>query len=265
MTRKMDWPGLLLRLLVAAACFFVILPIAVPIAVSFSAGEFLTFPPQGFSFRWYARALENEEFLVSLWLSIELAFVAAAGALALGVPAAWALVRGRFPGRALLQNLLLTPLIFPMLVTGIALLQFFTVIGFRNGFVNLAIAHVLITLPYVVRTVSASLVMLDARLEEAARILGARDDEVFRRITLPLIARGMAAGAIFAFVTSFDNFPVSMWLKNAEFTPLPLQVFSFIDRFLDPTIAAISGLMILLSVVFILAIERFLGLNRAVP
>lgn len=265
MTRTADWPGLALRALVAATCIFVILPIAVPIAVSFSAGEFLTFPPQGFSFRWYARALENEEFLSSLWLSIELAFAAAAGALALGVPAAWALARRRFPGRALLQNLLLTPLIFPMLVTGIALLQFFTVIGFRHGFVNLAIAHVLITLPYVVRTVSASFVMLDARMEEAARILGAGDGEVFRRITLPLIARGMAAGAVFAFVTSFDNFPVSMWLKNAEFTPLPLQVFSFIDRFLDPTIAAISGLMILLSVVFIVAVERFLGLNRAAP
>jgi putative spermidine/putrescine transport system permease protein len=116
-----------------------------------------------------------------------------------------------------------------------------------------------------VRTVSASLILLDTRVEEAARVLGASDGEVFRRVTLPLIARGMAAGTVFAFVASFDNFPVTMWLKNAEYTPLPMLVFSFIDRFLDPTIAAISALMIVLSVAFIFAIERFIGLNRAVP
>jgi putative spermidine/putrescine transport system permease protein len=265
MTRGGDWARLLLWGIVGLACIYVILPIAVPIAVSFSAGDFLTFPPQGFSLKWYARALGNAEFLGALWLSIELAAVAAAGALLLGVPAAWALVRHRFPGKALIQGVLLSPLIFPLLVTGIALLQFFTLLGFRNAFVNLAIAHVLITLPYVMRTVSASLILLDARIEEAARVLGASDGEVLRRITLPLIARGMAAGSIFAFVTSFDNFPVTMWLKNAEYTPLPMLVFSFIDRFLDPTIAAISGLMILLSVAFIIAIERFMGLNRAVP
>jgi putative spermidine/putrescine transport system permease protein len=189
MSRAADWGRIVVWAFVGLACVYVILPIAVPIAVSFSAGEFLTFPPQGFSLRWYERALGNAEFLDALWLSVELAAVAAAGALLLGVPAAWVLVRHRLPGRAAVQGLMLSPLIFPMLVTGIALLQFFTILGFRNAFVNLAIAHILITVPYVVRTVSASLILLDTRIEEAARVLGASDGEVFRRVTLPLISR----------------------------------------------------------------------------
>ena len=130
-------------------------------------------------------------------------------------------------------------------------------------FVHLVIGHVVITLPYVVRTVTASLQMLDPQMEDAARTLGANGLWTFYRVTLPLIRPGLVAGAVFAFVTSFDNFTVSMWLKDAEHVPMPLAIFSFITRFLDPTLAALSALLILMSVGIILTVERALGLQKA--
>jgi putative spermidine/putrescine transport system permease protein len=148
-------------------------------------------------------------------------------------------------------------------VTGIALLQFFTMLRSERVMLHLVIGHVVITLPYVVRTVTASLQMLDPQLEDAARTLGASGLRTFYRVTLPLIRPGLLAGSIFAFVTSFDNFTVSMWLKDAEHVPMPLAIFSFITRFLDPTMAALSALLILMSVVIILAVERMLGLQKA--
>ena len=128
---------------------------------------------------------------------------------------------------------------------------------------NLGIGHILVTIPYVVRTVSSSLMMLDPSIEEAARTLGASRAVTFWRVTRPQIMPGLVAGAIFAFVTSFDNYPISMWLADAVNIPLPLMIFTLTSRFFDPGIAAIASLMILFSVVLILVMERVTGLRRA--
>lgn len=248
---------------VAIVLVFLVAPIAVPIAVSFSSSDFLTFPPQGFSLRWYAKALQEPEFASAFRLSLTLGLVATGVALALGTATAFALVRYEFRGRSAVQAFALSPLIFPTLVTGIALLQFFSMLRSERVFVHLVIGHVVITLPYVVRTVTASLQMLDPQMEDAARTLGANGLWTFYRVTLPLIRPGLVAGAVFAFVTSFDNFTVSMWLKDAEHVPMPLAIFSFITRFLDPTLAALSALLILMSVGIILTVERALGLQKA--
>lgn len=248
---------------VAIVLVFLVAPIAVPIAVSFSSSDFLTFPPQGFSLRWYAKALQEPEFASAFRLSLALGLVATGVALALGTATAFALVRYEFRGRSAVQAFALSPLIFPTLVTGIALLQFFSMLRSERVFVHLVIGHVVITLPYVVRTVTASLQMLDPQMEDAARTLGANGLWTFYRVTLPLIRPGLVAGAVFAFVTSFDNFTVSMWLKDAEHVPMPLAIFSFITRFLDPTLAALSALLILMSVGIILTVERALGLQKA--
>ena len=154
------------------------------------------------------------------------------------------------------------PLVFPMLVTGIAFLQFFNGLRFGAVFWQLVIGHVVITLPYVMRTVTASLQMIDERLEAASRVLGAGPFETLFKVTLPLAANGILAGAVFAFVTSFDNFPVSMWLVNAEYRTLPLTLFALIDRFLDPSIAAISSLTIAFSLILAILVERLVGLRR---
>lgn len=252
----------LLWLAVAAILVFIAAPIVVTVAVSFSTLPFLMFPPVGFTWSWFGRALVNREFLDGLRLSLEIGLIAAVASSLLGTAAALGLARANMRGAAVIQAFLLSPLVFPMLVTGIAFLQFFNVWAFRAAFWQLAIAHTVITLPYVVRTVTASLQLLDRNLEAVARTLGAGPLEVLVKVTLPLILNGIVAGAVLAFVTSFDNFPVSMWLVNAEYRTLPLTIFSLIDRFLDPTIAAISSLTVVLSLITAIVVERAVGLRR---
>jgi putative spermidine/putrescine transport system permease protein len=242
---------------------FLLAPLVVPVLISFSDTAFVTWPPRGFTLRWYVKILNEQEFTSSFRFSLMLGVIATMGALALGTPAAIGLVRHRFPGRGLVQGLLLSPLIFPMLVTGIALLRLATSTGMQDSLMNLALGHVLVTVPYVVRTVSASLLLVDPSIEEAARTLGADRLRGFWLVTRPQIMPGLVAGAIFAFVTSFDNYPVSMWLADAVNIPLPLMIFTLTSRFFDPGIAAIASLMILLSVALILVMEKVTGLKRA--
>lgn len=248
----------------ALICLFLMAPLIVPVIISFSDTSFVSWPPQGFTLQWYVKILNDVEFLGSFKLSFLLAILATAGALFLGTLAAIGLVRYHFPGRRLVQQLLLSPLIFPMLVTGIALLRLATSMSSYNSFLNLVLGHILVTTPYVVRTVSASLVLVDPAIEEAARTLGASKLRSFWLVTRPQIMPGLVAGGIFAFVTSFDNYPVSMWLADAENIPLPMMIFTLISRLFDPSIAAISSLMILMSVVMILLLERVTGLKRGI-
>jgi putative spermidine/putrescine transport system permease protein len=155
------------------------------------------------------------------------------------------------------------PLVFPALITGVALLQLFATIRSNNTPLNMLIAHVLVTAPYVVRTVTASLILADTTLEDAARTLGAGRWRVFRRITTPQIAPGLAAGALFAFMVSFDNFPISLWLADAQHNPIPLLVFQLIGNVFSPAIAAMSTLMILFAMAVVIVLERVGGLRRA--
>jgi putative spermidine/putrescine transport system permease protein len=137
-------------------------------------------------------------------------------------------------------------------------------VGSNNTALNLLIAHVLVTTPYVVRTVTASLMLADIALEEAARTLGAGRWRILRRITLPQIASGLAAGSLFAFMVSFDNFPISMWLADAEHNPIPLLIFQRIASVFEPSVAAMSTLMIFIAVAVVLVVERVAGLRRTV-
>jgi putative spermidine/putrescine transport system permease protein len=254
--------SILLWGVVTAILAFILAPILVTIAVSFTTAPYLAFPPVGFTWEWFGRAIGNQEFIDGLLLSLQLGVLAMVGSVVLGTAGAIGLARGNFPGKSALLALLMSPLVFPMLVTGIAFLQFFNTLQFRAVFWQLVIAHIVITLPYVVRTVTASLQMIDERLESASRVLGAGPFETLFKVTLPLAANGIVAGAVFAFVTSFDNFPVSMWLVNAEYRTLPLTLFTLIDRFLDPSIAAISSLTIAFSLVLAILVERLVGLRR---
>jgi putative spermidine/putrescine transport system permease protein len=242
---------------------FLFLPLILPFVLSVSDTPFVVFPPKGFTLNWYAKVLSEPEFTSSFGFSALLSSVAAIGAVLLGTPTAVGLVRLRFPGRGVVQGLILAPLIFPTLVTGIALLRLFLTLGSGDAFVNLAIGHILVTTPYVVRTVSASLVLVDPGIEEAARTLGASRVAAFWRITRPQIMPGLVAGGLFAFVTSFDNYAVSMWLFDASHVPLPMMMISLISRMFDPGIAAIASLMILFSLAIVLILERVAGLRRA--
>ena len=247
----------------AAMMLFILAPLLVTIATSISNTQYIIFPPRGFTVEWYGKALQDQEFLSALWFSAALALAATAGALLLGVPAAFALARSEIPGRDAIASVLLSPLVFPVLITGVALLQLFSTAGFNNTPINLFIGHVLVTAPYVVRTTTASLLLADRTLEDAARTLGAGTMTVFRRITVPQIAPGLAAGALFAFMISFDNFPISLWLADAQYRPVPILIFDMIASVFEPTVAAISTLMIFFAMAVVLILEKIGGLQRA--
>lgn len=247
----------------AGTMLFLLAPLLVAVAISFSDAPFATFPPQGFTLDWYAQVLADPEFLSSFGFSLGLALAACATSLALGIPAAFAIVRARLPGAGLIQALLLAPLVFPVLITGLALLQFYAAANMRLSAANLYVAHTLVTLPYVLRTVIASLQLVDPSLEEAARTLGADRWRTFRRITVPQIAPGVGAGALFAFMVSLDNYPISMWLADARAVPLPILLFQNMGRLFDPSIAAMASLMILVGAVAVVVLERLVGLRRA--
>jgi len=253
----------LIYALTAVIVAFLLLPLIFPIVLSVSDTPFVTFPPRGFTLDWYGRVLDDPDFTGSFGFSVALSTLAAVGAVLLGTPTAIGLTRLQFRGKAFIQALVLSPLIFPTLVTGIALLRLASSVGSTDAFVNLLVGHVLVTTPYVVRTVSASLVTVDPGLEEAARTLGAGRVTAFWRVTRPQIMPGLVAGALFAFVTSFDNYAISMWLFDASHVPLPMMMISLISRMFDPGIAAIASLMIFFSLFMVLLLERLAGLRRA--
>lgn len=248
----------------AAMMIFILAPLLVVMSVSVSDSYFVTFPPQGFTLSWYAKVLQDRDFLAALQLSAALAFSTTMGSLLLGVPAAFALVRGSFLGQSFLKSLVLSPLVFPALVTGLALLQLLSSFGSGDARLNLLIGHIVVTAPYVVRTVVSSLQLMDINLEEAARTLGASRMKTFWRVTLPQIAPGVAAGSLFAFMVSFDNYPISMWLANSEYSPVPLVLMRQLVNVFDPSVPAMSTIIILLAVVGVLILERLVGLRRAV-
>lgn len=261
LTGPLAW---LLVPITATVMIFILAPLVVTVAISVSDTAFVAFPPRGFTLKWYEKVFCDPEFLGSLAFSAGLALAATLGAMSLGVPAAFAVARHQFPGRSAAAAALLSPLVFPVLITGVALLQLFAIMGSNNTPLNLLIAHVLVTIPYVVRTVAASLMLADIALEEAARTLGAGRWRVFRRITVPQIAPGLAAGSLFAFMVSFDNFPISMWLADAEHNPIPLLIFQKIASVFEPSVAAMSTLMIFFAMAVVSVVERAAGLRRAV-
>jgi putative spermidine/putrescine transport system permease protein len=241
---------------------FLLLPLAVVVLVSFASDPYITFPPSGVSLRWFRAVFDEPSFVLGITNSVKLALAATAVSILLAVPAALALVRYRFPGRDALESWLLSPLSLPLIVLGVALLFFLGRLGLGLSAFGLLAAHVVITVPYVLRTVTAVYRSADRTIEEAARVLGASPWQTFRRITLPVIRPGLAAGAIFSFLISFDNLPVSIFLTGPQTTTLPVSIFSYLIYHFDPSIAAISTMEIAAVVVALLAIERLYGLRN---
>jgi len=242
---------------------FVVAPLVVIVALSFSELTFATFPPKGFTFAWYEKVLLDQEFRRSFAVSTFIALGATIVALVLGLPAAYALDRWEVPGASTVRTLLLSPMIIPILITGLALLKLFSDAKMRSAGTNLLIGHVLITLPYLVRTITVSLKLVDRTLEEAAMTLGASPFRAFLKVTTPQIVPGIAAGCLFAFMISFDDYPISMWLGDAEFVPLPVYLHDSLNKIFDPSIAAMSSLMILTGVLAVVGLEKIVGLRRA--
>jgi putative spermidine/putrescine transport system permease protein len=254
--------ALAVYVVVAATVVFLALPIVSLIVMSFSAAEYITFPPIGFSLKWYGRIFGMPGLVDSLVLSLWLAAVATLLSLVLGVAAALGLARARFRGRGVVIAALMSPLVVPSIVTGLALLQFFIDRRLRSADWNLLAGHVVITLPYVTRTVLASLEVFDWSLVDTARVLGAGPLRAFSRVTLPIVRPGILAGGIFAFLTSFDNYTISFFLADARQVPLPVTVFNYINNIFDPGVAALSAVLIYASAIVLVVAERMIGASR---
>jgi putative spermidine/putrescine transport system permease protein len=236
--------------------------IVVVLLESLTGADYVAFPPSGLSLRWYIEIAQRPEFVASLLTSLGVATLAAIVSTALGTLAALALVRYRFPGRGLLQALFLSPLSVPAIVLGLALLQLYAAFGIPRTVPTLALAHLLITSPYTIRLVSVSLAAFDADLERAARGLGADPFTAFRRIVLPLIRPGMLAGLIFAFIVSFDDTSVALFLSSATVMTLPVRIFTYVEQSYDPFVTAISSVLIVIVFALALVIEKTVGIGK---
>lgn len=226
---------------------YLLAPLIVLIWTSFGGEAFPTFPPKTYSLRWYSSFLRNVQFMNSLYLSFHVAIWTTLLALVIGIPASFALVRFRFRGSALLNTLSMSPILFPAVVIGIALLVFYSKVRLSSTFTGLVCAHVILAIPFVIRLVSASLYGLGHSMEEASLNLGAGRLKTFFFITMPLIKPGIIAGGLFAFFTSFDEVTVTLFIAGSKNTTLPMRLYTFVEYASDPTIAAISAFLILMA------------------
>lgn len=249
---------------VIAIALYMLVPILVVVASSLSSSEFLVFPPPGLSLRWYGEILNSPEYLTAGWTSLKLALVTVVVSLAIGTPAAIALTRFRFPGRAAIGSVFLSPLILPSLIFAIGLLMVFSRYGDGPSFAGLVIGHVVITLPYVIRTVSANLVDLDPNLDEAARVMGARWWQRYVLVILPQCRTGMAAGAFFVFNISFDDAVIALFMRAPGVETLPMRIYSTLEFSPNPSVAAVSAVMIGLTILLVLLLDRVFGLSKIV-
>ncbi|MEJ0020145.1 MAG: ABC transporter permease [Acetobacteraceae bacterium] len=255
-------PWLSLKMVVAAVYVFMLGPILITASVAFNATERSYFPPRGFSLQWWEAAF-GPQWMQPLVFSLQLASLTAVISAAAGIPLAFAFQRYEFPGKAIVRAITLGPLILPTLVTGIALLQFLSLIGLGRwmGFWALLIGHVVICLPFSVRTIAVSLQAMPGNLEPAAASLGATPFAVLRHVTLPLIAPGTMAGMIFAFVHSFDDVNLSLFIARPGERPLTVAILGFLDFGFAPTLAAVSILSMLIPLALVALFGRLVGIG----
>jgi putative spermidine/putrescine transport system permease protein len=233
---------------VAAILLYLIFPVIVVVAISFSAGNFLVFPPPGLSLRWYRSIASDPEWVSALWVTVKVGGLSALIATLLGVPAAFALVRYVIPAKALLSALILCALVTPPIVTALSTYLFFVPLGLVNTVAGLAFAHAVSGMPFVVINTAASLRSADINLERAAVIHGAHPLWAVLRITLPIISPGIVIGAIFAFVHSTHELLVAMFVLGGVGKPVAVKIWSGVQATSDPTIAAASAILIGLAI-----------------
>ncbi len=249
-----------LVLLAVLIGLYLLSPILVIVPMSFSENSYLAFPPRGFTLQWYEAFFNDADWIQSALNSLGVALLSAACSVVLGTLAALAITRGRFPFRGPIMAILLAPLIVPFVIVGLAVYIGFLGLGLTQTVLGFVLVHTALGVPYVMINVVASLSQVDRRLEMAAMNLGANPIETFFRITLPLILPGVLAGALFAFITSWDEVVVAIFLSGPELTTLPVKMWSGIRVQIDPTIAAISTI----SLVVILAAFAGNGLARLI-
>jgi putative spermidine/putrescine transport system permease protein len=257
--KKSKW---FLHLYASGIYLILLAPVIVVILSSLTTTEYVIFPPKGLTLRWYKELLGHQEFIDSFFLSASVAAGTTLISTTIGTLASLALVRNQFKGKEVLINFFGSPMVIPTVVFGIALLQYYSRIGLAAGPLALILGHIILTVPYVMRLVVASLTGFNRSIEQAAANLGAKPLQVFFKITLPVIKSGMIAGAAFSFITSFDDLTVALFIVSTDVVTLPVRIFSYIQYQYDPIITSVSSLIIIMTIVLIFVIERVFGVGR---
>lgn len=266
--RRVALPALAARTLVTLVYLFILSPLVFVVWLSFFKDTIFTFPPSGYTAAWYVNAWRNAAFADGFVFSLQLAVLAALLGVSVGVAAALGVARRRTRGAALVNLLLLAPLVVPGIVAGIAIYLFYLraedllntdIVG---TFGSLLLAHVCLTIPWTMRLVSAALGGLDTSIEEAARNLGASAWQTFWRVTLPMLRPAIVASALFSFIISFENLELTLPLVGPGHTTLPIAILEYLEFNLDPTIAAVSSVQIVLLGVVMLITDRFVKLSQ---
>lgn len=248
------------RLLVYAVFAFLAAPIVIVVVSSFNKGGIITFPPDGWSVRWYRHLGDDPGWWRSVRTSVSLAWWSTLSSLGLGGAAAFAVARRRpWRGRGLYSGVLVLPLVFPFTATGVAIVGTLRTWKLVGEFKGLWLAHVLITLPYCFRAVLLSIRGLRPTYREAALMLGASEWKAFRKVVLPLLRPGIAAGFVFSFLLSFDETTISMLLAGPFLTTFPVKLYTQVTQSADPTIAVLATLQIAAVAVTLLVTERVFG------
>ena len=240
---------------------FLLLPLVVVISSAFGTAEHVTFPPQGFTLRWFEEAMHNKEFLTSLWITLKLCVVSVIISTVLGVMVSLFFWKGSPRGRALLETLFTAPLIVPTVISAVSFLIYFSVFPIST-FWKLALSYIVIEMPYVIRSVSASLSNLDASFEEASLVLGCKPLPTLFKVTLPCIRSGISVGAIFAVLVAFDESVIVMFIRSADTITYPLRLYSYITMSFTPLVSAFATIFIVLSFVLIYILDRKIGIGK---
>lgn len=252
-----------LMTLAGAVLLFLIAPVVIIVIVSFSGADYLSFPPPYLSLRWYQRFLGASSWRQAIWVSTQVALLTMAFATILGLLAALALVRGRFRGKGAIYAVMLSPMIVPTVITAIGLYFFFVRLKATGSILAMALGHTVLALPVVVIIMAAALQGFDMRLEQAALSLGASRLTALRRITLPLILPGLLSAALFAFLTSFDELLIPLFLSGVEVQTLTVRIWNSLTLEVDPTIAAVSSFLIGVTTVVLAASALLRGRGDA--
>lgn len=242
---------------------FLIGPLLVIMAASFSDTTYLKFPGEGFTLKWYEQILKVKTFGSAARNSILIAFGGTFIALLLGLPAAYALNRYRFKGKELIKGLFLSPVLIPVIVLGFVMLRYVVNRFKLPAMPSLLIGHTILSIPYVMRVVTSSLANFDFSMEEAARILGAGNLYTFFHL-LPNIKSGIVSACIMAIINSFNNVSLSAFLTSAGVSVLPIEMMAYVEYHFDPTIAALATLLMVITLGVMLVIEKTLGLKSVV-
>lgn len=252
-----------LKLLAAVMFVFLLAPLLVVLPMSFSGDAFLSFPPSSWSMRWYGAIFHDRQMVDAFFVSLWLGLAVTALTLLLALPAAYALTRLNLPGSGLLLTFFTAPLLLPTIVLGLGLLIVFASMGLLSSFIGLLVAHLVVTLPYALRVLITSLGALPPAMEEAAATLGASPLVVFIRVTLPMMVPGIVASSVLSFLVSFDEVVVSLFMTGPKLSTLPVTMFHHVEDRADPMVAAISVLLVGLTMLVVLVVDRTIGLGKA--